>query len=304
VPDITKLNIEIIHIIYSYKMYELMLITLYIFIIFFHNICVNARNTKVYQDYWHKIGNSNYIFFDSNTLGYQVFSDPCQIIEENSEFRAFINLNRECHGQWCNNDKFICGRSHGQTDCYHVEHIIDRNGPEFTNCGNCKSIAGNMIMAWGRWNKALGGVAKNYYNDSQSEKIEVYGQNIIDNAKYWISYCTNKVQHDSNDEILALCNEDTECNCEVDSYCGCDCDFELEQSILDSKYAIIIVAISVCLIYISLFLYHNKTIKLHEEIPILTHTNINVNEDEDTNNTSESEEKIQSIISWNDKIIY
>ena len=136
-----------------------------------------------------------------------------------------------CTGKWCIDNKFICGRS-GNTDCYHVEHIIDENGPEFKNCYGCKNIAGNMVMAYGRWNKALGGLSLRYYNDSTYEKQLVYGADILDRVRDTIWQCmydglrdkiSNKNISYTSFDYNPYCDNDLDCNCDSDSICGCDC---------------------------------------------------------------------------------
>src|ERR1700753_2039308 len=106
---------------------------------------IHTRNTNVYNSEWNN--NKNYNFYDPNTFGINIYSDPCTKINTNQDFRKYVDANIKCIGFWCVNNKFICGRN-GNTHCYHVEHIIDINGPEFD--ADSKNIAGNMVMAYGR----------------------------------------------------------------------------------------------------------------------------------------------------------
>ena len=45
-------------------------------------------------------------------------------------------------------------------------------------------------MAWGSWNQALGRLAKNSYQDSLNEKMTVYGQIAVSDARRWILRCS------------------------------------------------------------------------------------------------------------------
>jgi hypothetical protein len=143
----------------------------------------------VFEEYWAKKGNKNNWFYDANTFGYALYADPCTPVPRNEQFRKMVNKRLYCNGQWCDDGKYTCG-SHGKTDCYHVEHIVDAGGQEYAACPECKHIAANLVMAWGRWNMGLGGLARHYYADAQAEKATVYGQATVDKVKRLIKWCS------------------------------------------------------------------------------------------------------------------
>ena len=119
-------------------------------------------------------------------------------------------------------------RSTRSYDCFHVEHIIDINGPEFPCDNDCKQIAGNMVMTNGRFNKGLGGLSSKYYDDSMKEKTLIYGQNIMDKVRDTIRRC-NLGKNIVSDDYDRTCDNEGDCDCDSDSKCGCDCsDFDEE----------------------------------------------------------------------------
>ena len=111
----------------------------------------------------------------------------------------------ECVGEWCvepldqDNNIFSCS---GTKDCYHVEHIIDKKNPEYDD-EECVMIAGNLVMAYSRWNSGLGGMSRYNYTNSEQEKTEVYGKDNINKIRNIIekcnSKCVNKYIQDDND---------------------------------------------------------------------------------------------------------
>jgi hypothetical protein len=125
------------------------------------------------------------------------------------------------------------------TNCYHVEHIIDRRGPEFADDPKIKDIAGNLVMTWGRWNSALGNLAWRNYTASSKEKAMVYGQEIMNLVRETIKKCQinkqNEIIHTSNNISLSeiteqtineidICTDIYSCDCDdTDVDCGCDC---------------------------------------------------------------------------------
>ncbi len=126
--------------------------------------------------------------YDSRTFGYNIHSYPSFIMNENSLFRSFINDRIKCYGNLCNENKFECDRS-GDTQCYHVDHIINMDGPEFQNCNFCKGVVGNLVMIDGIWNSANQALSKIDYYSAQNEKQEVYGKQRIEDAMSAISIC-------------------------------------------------------------------------------------------------------------------
>ena len=122
-----------------------------------------------------KYNNDNYQFFDPNTFGIDIYEDPCEPIK-NINFKNKINIVSECIGLWCVNKSFNC-KNHMTQECYNVEHIIDTKGMEFKD-PSCKNIAGNLVMAYGRWNSQLGARAKYHYDDNMNEKNMIYGNRL------------------------------------------------------------------------------------------------------------------------------
>lgn len=226
----------------------------------------DARHTKVFEESY-KIQKA--LFYDGDTFGMDIYDDPKTLIKDNQAFRKTINQRRVCHTELCIDNKFYCGRS-GNLNCYHVEHIIDLNGPEYRDCKNCKNSAANRVMAYGVWNHQLGGLARNYYCDSMAEKEIVYGRhrvravrNILNSiyldelpnrAVYVTSDCngtyighnitSNTTSDCVNGQIIVngvltncsynpICDSLDDCSCDndaLDSVCGCDCDIDNENT--------------------------------------------------------------------------
>ena len=200
----------------------LMIIVLYLCLI-------NAqRHTKIYKNDWEKFNNADYRFYDPNTFGVNIYSgdDGCEIIT-NQQFRNEINTGIDCTGMWCTDDnKFRCLPN--SLNCYHVDHIFDLHGTNFQNCEECKNMAANRVMIYGRWNSALGGLARNNYQDSLNEKEEIFGEKIMNKVYQKLLYCKNKLQ---SNNYLIDCDDSNECDCDSDYICGCDCDQENTQKI-------------------------------------------------------------------------
>ena len=143
-------------------------------------------NTEFYKNYW-DAGNVDFNFFDPNTFGMDVYEDPCTVINSNDVFKNKINKEINCLGTWCVDDAFNCV-VHKTTECYNVEHIFDTNGNDFHDA-KCKQIAGNLVMAYGRWNSQLGARAKHHYTDSINEKMTVYTKERLNNVRELIIKC-------------------------------------------------------------------------------------------------------------------
>lgn len=148
-----------------------------------------SNATKVFDSEFRKIGNRNSYFYDNNTFGSELYSDPTVTVK-NPAFRNRVNSAVPCLGEWCDNKQFTC-KKHGITDCYHVEHIIDSKENELfpPACHACKNVAGNRVMAWGRWNMAIGSAAQANYRASLLEKVDVYGKNQVITAAIIIAQC-------------------------------------------------------------------------------------------------------------------
>jgi hypothetical protein len=236
------------------------------------------QHTNVYANNWDS--NKNYYFFDPNTFGINVYDDPCTPININQDFRAYVNKNVKCDGMWCIDSTFKCGRN-GNTHCYHVEHIIDINGPEF-GCDTCKNIAANLVMAWGRWNMALGGMAKYDYNSSSHEKSLVYGEGVMSQVRLEIERCQQLSKRRSEAQrtvtVDPYCETDADCSCDSDADCGCDCsDTITNDDIAECNLNNIINLSLLCaitLILIILGIFFNRKLNFIAKNKIATLTNI------------------------------
>jgi len=143
--------------------------------------------TKDYTE-WLTGHNQNNSFYDERTFGIDLFDDSCQKMT-NSDFRKFMNANVNCTGEWCSIDsKYNCKQGNNR-DCYNVEHIIDKNGPEFEDCQNVKNIVANYVMAWGSWNQDLGVIASKDYESMTFEKELVYGTEIMEDVRNKLDEC-------------------------------------------------------------------------------------------------------------------
>ena len=136
-------------------------------------------HTTVYTSNWEGVGNSNNYFYCAETFG---ILDLCKPIKASQTFRSNINKVQECSGQWCQEGQYSC--KYDMALCYHVEHIIDSSSRSGLS-SECTNIAGNMIMAYSKWNRGLGDLS---YEDSTNEKKEVYGD-IYDRALANIMTC-------------------------------------------------------------------------------------------------------------------
>jgi hypothetical protein len=94
--------------------------------------------------------NSVEIFYDKNTLGINIYENPCKKVT-GREFREYIKQNVKCENDLCFGNNYNCDYP-GHTNCFHVEYIIDVIGPEFS-CTECKKIAANIVLINGQWKK-------------------------------------------------------------------------------------------------------------------------------------------------------
>ena len=129
--------------------------------------------------------------FDNQTFGIHIYNDPCTIIDYNVQFRNYVNQHLQCNKKWCVDHTYSCKYHLNDRLCYEVEHIIDKNGPELNTY--CKNIAGNMVMALGKWNMELGRMTIDYnYYLSKREKEMVYGKDIMIDVRDIIINCNKQ----------------------------------------------------------------------------------------------------------------
>lgn len=201
-----------------------------------------ARYTKYARMY---PDNDNGRFFDATTYGGDIHPTPTTPVSFNRVFRDFVNSKRACSGMFCGAwGAYSCPRR-GSTGCLHVEHMVDLNGddPRFPPwCRRCRSVPGNMIMAAGPWNVAVGGLAGVNYAAAQAEKVSVYGADLMGRAAAAVNACCGATQVPARLAALwplrrlalasnstaydAACDDADECNCDADNDCGCDCDYD------------------------------------------------------------------------------
>ena len=157
-----------------------------------------SSHTTIYNNEWEGRGNEDDYFYDIDTFEIDEI-DLCENFNNNDKFRKKINENVLCDGRWCVDDIFSCKDT---TECYHVEHIIDKRAyPD-----ECVNIAGNLIMAYSKWNQGLGGMS---LEDSISEKKEIY-DSIYEKALLSIRLCnpqkcdTQPYEHEYSLQTLIL----------------------------------------------------------------------------------------------------
>ncbi len=136
-----------------------------------------SLRTSVYRV--HGASNANWWYFVPNTYGGRLASPCINISDSNNDgYRAAVKAKYPmCVGRWCQyEDPSLSGSGpvwsclpRGSLECYQAEHIIPKVNsiPELAGCS--PNIYGNLVMAYGRWNNALG-------NKYFSEKDEIYGQ--------------------------------------------------------------------------------------------------------------------------------
>jgi len=148
-------------------------------------------NSNYYMETYNSNYNSNFEFYDPRTFGSDIYEDACTPITYNVEFKNVVNDALTCIGKWCIDKTFNC-INHDTQNCYNVEHIIDTRGPEFIDA-KCKQIAGNLVMAYGKWNSQLGSRTSikngSYYYESINEKEIIYGKDRVDSVRSLIVKC-------------------------------------------------------------------------------------------------------------------
>lgn len=231
-------------------------------------ICVSGQcYTKKCKALWNSYGNAGNQFYYRGSYGGDIHPNPLQY-STNRQFRTIIQNNiKYCSGKYCVNGQFSC-QSNGNTNCYHVEHIIDENGPEYTNCPRCKDIPGNMIMAAGDWNMALGGLARTRYSQMQTEKSMIYGSSVMQRARAYIQTCCSQLTSSNSSVEIDCENNDGECNCDSGAYCGCDCSADIilngpindinNAATLDVVTTILVVIIAFGVLILCCYIRHKR----------------------------------------------
>lgn len=152
--------------------------------VFLHLVSTWACHTSLCVTIWRGTSTES-LFYDVRTFGSELAADPCKKMST-SMYRAFVNKRISCQSKYCVDGRFACVKS-DQTSCFHVEHLIDKNGPEFH--GMNKDIAANYVMSWGAWNMAMGTMTRLKYHQMMLEKELIYGRNRLQTAREWIQKC-------------------------------------------------------------------------------------------------------------------
>jgi len=160
---------------------SLFIIGIFLFLMAIIMIIIPTKHTTSFDNY------KKEELYDNRTFGYNIYKNPCTVINNNKKFRNYVNNNINCIHNWCVNNKYSCKDHLDDRMCYEVEHIIDKNGPELTKY--CKNIAANMVMALGKWNKELGELTYDDYYLSKREKANVYGKDIMKEVYNKIKEC-------------------------------------------------------------------------------------------------------------------
>ena len=143
-----------------------------------------SQHTAIYNAHG-KLNDGNFYFVEK-TFNYGNEFNPCLVMDPNNAlFRNYMSNNLPCAGTWCSNvgnnkNGWNCKMSN--RDCYEVEHIIPKANSikELEGCDT--NIFGNLIMAYGKWNAALG-------NGFLCEKEEIYGSLIYNKAYNTVLNC-------------------------------------------------------------------------------------------------------------------
>lgn len=150
-----------------------------------------------YTNFYKANKNNKKIFYDDRTFGINIFSNPCEKITS-IKFKQYVNKQIKCIGPLCKNNKFMCNHP-GSKECFHVAHIINKNGPEFSQNDESKNIVANMVLVNGLWNSGIGGLSRLYYKNAIDEKTLVYGSEIMDKIRKQIIKCDKRIYKRNDD---------------------------------------------------------------------------------------------------------
>lgn len=108
-------------------------------------------------------------------------TDICKKFTSRKTFINYLLSNDiYCSGIWCNGN-YVYKQS---SDSYEIEHIIELKNSELNTYD--KNIYGNILLAYGTWNRQLGNLNWTY---GKQEKIRVYGKDIVEQAIKNIKIC-------------------------------------------------------------------------------------------------------------------
>ena len=146
-------------------------------------------------------------------------------------------------------------------------------GCEFADTPNAKNIAANLVMAWGRWNGAIGSLANKDYDSSSFEKSKIYTLEKMNEVRKKIEEC-HKLSKRSIDNFNETyydneCSDEYNCECDdIDSNCGCDCSaYDFNSEPLYIIIGLLTTFTGVCLvIIISLIIFSVITIRKYSNV--------------------------------------
>lgn len=128
--------------------------------------------------------------FQANTFSAGSLEERCKSYKGDIRkpfVRDLVRHNISCDIHCVNKDKnngFNCLQRNNQ-DCLNVEHIVDKSNSDLVKRGNNVNIYGNLIMAYGKWNQAVG---RKRCDVSEIEKKAIYGS-FYDDARRNVIVC-------------------------------------------------------------------------------------------------------------------
>lgn len=178
------------------------MLRLFVFSLFIAVVCAAGSSTTVHtQTYeqW-KAGVFDKTFFLPNTF---LDKHRCLSLSEDGRERRqqYLELLEaegiQCTGDWCIDGEFRCPYGNSKS-CYNMEHIIDIKNSMPALAGWNKNIVGNIIMAYGKWNQDLGSMR---WDNVESEKREIYGNDIVNRAMLNIQFCHEEHPTPNQDDV-------------------------------------------------------------------------------------------------------
>lgn len=145
----------------------------------------SSQNHSTTYAQW-KAGTFNRTFFLPETF---LSKHRCMALSENGSIRRrqFLQLLQSegvtCQGDWCIDNKFKCDSGNSKS-CYNLEHIIDLKNSILPHWN--KNIAGNIVMAYGKWNQEMGQLT---WPMVELEKREIYGNDLVNRAILNLQFC-------------------------------------------------------------------------------------------------------------------
>ena len=160
-------------------------------------VCDQVRHTATYNQFYAQFGNKNSRFYDSDTFGIDLASyhglDSCMSITRDKLINLLTKNMIGCTGVWCGKD--MCGTVYKEWGCYEMEHIFDKNGPDFADIPYVKETLANVVMAYGKWNRQVSHTQIGYLS-ALSEKTIIYDSNQMNRIKQQLIQCHQRQKRD------------------------------------------------------------------------------------------------------------